>query len=52
MEMTEEAKKLRNAYRRELYKRNAERERERQVRYWNRKAARAAEEKKDAEGQS
>ena len=52
MELTEEARRMRNEYRRELYRRNAERERQRQIEYWNRKAERAAEEMKDAEGKS
>ena len=52
MELTKEARELKNAYRRENYRKNAERERQRQIEYWNRKAARAAEEMKDAEGKS
>lgn len=36
--MSEEARKLRNAYARERYAKNAERERQRQVDFWERKA--------------
>jgi hypothetical protein len=38
MALTEEARKLRNAYQRELYRRNRERELKRQEEYWNKKA--------------
>ena len=42
MNLTEEARKLRNAYAREQYRKNRDRERKRQEDYWNRKAAEAA----------
>lgn len=41
-EMTPEARELKNAAAREYYRRNPEKRREKQNRYWNRKAAQAA----------
>lgn len=39
MNLTEEARQMRNAYAREQYRKNREREIKRQEDYWNRKAA-------------
>lgn len=52
MNLTEEARKLRNAYAREQYRKNRDRERKRQEDYWNRKAAAAAAEKAAAAAQA
>lgn len=41
-ELTPEAKEMRKAYERDYYRRNPEKRREKQARYWNRKAAQAA----------
>lgn len=41
MNLTEAARKLRNAYAREQYRKNRDREIKRQEDYWNRKAAEA-----------
>lgn len=48
MNLTEEARQMRNAYAREQYRKNRERELKRQEDYWNRKAAEAAAEKATA----
>ena len=48
MSLTEEARQMRNAYAREQYRKNREREIKRQEDYWNRKAEAAAKEKATA----
>ena len=49
VELTPEGRAARNAYRRELYARNAEREKERQTEFWNRKGERLAAARKEKE---
>lgn len=49
MEMSEKAKEARRAYLRDYRRRNPEKAKEAKARYWERKAARLAEEKEGAE---
>ena len=39
VELTPEGRAARNQYRRELYRKNAEREKQKQIAYWNRRGA-------------
>lgn len=47
--LSDEAREARNAYRREWYAKNKDKAREQQERYWTRKAAELAEEKKKSD---
>lgn len=47
MELTEKGREMRNAYQREKYQQNKEKQRNRMIDYWNRKAAAAEQEEQE-----
>lgn len=47
MELTEKGRELRNAYQRERYQQNKEKQRERMIKYWNDKAAEQEKQEQD-----
>lgn len=52
MKLTEKAREMRNAYERERYQKNKEKNKERQIAYWNKKAEEAERQERETQDEN